>query len=98
MWTTTTGDAVELRHLDAVSRRQPHFRVSYLRPRYYRSTEEFERATEKAAEFNVLRQLDSDRSRKDLMNADDGAVATLMRAKASIWTRPASPDACSISE
>jgi hypothetical protein len=95
MWNTATGDAVELKHLDVLSRHQPHFRVSYLRPRYYRSEEEFEEATIQAGRFNVLRQLDSDRSRESLMN-DVGAVATLMRAKASIWTRKQEAGRCAI--
>lgn len=95
MWNTATGDAVELKHLDVLSRQQPHFRVSYLRPRYYRNTAEFERATLQAAKFNVLRQLDSDRSRESLMN-DVGAVATLMRAKASVWTHKKDGKQCAV--
>ena len=97
MWNTSTGDAVELKHLDALSRQLPWFRVSYLRPRYYKNTETFENATRQAAHFNVLRQLDSDRSRDHLKN-DIGAVATLMRAKASVWTRPSDGKRCSISK
>lgn len=86
---------MELKHLDVLSRQQSHFRVSYLRPRYYRDTASFEKATIQAGKFNVLRQLDSDRSRESSMN-DAGAVATLMRAKASIWTRKKDGDRCAV--
>jgi hypothetical protein len=87
MWNTNTGDAVGLKRLDMFSRTQSHFGISYLRPRYYRDTASFERATKQAAQFNVLRQLDSDRSRESLHD-NVGAAATLMRAKASVWIRP----------
>ena len=90
MWNTVTGDAVELRHLDMFARRRPYFTLKYLRPRYYRNTAAFEEAIQQAGRFNVLRQLDSDRSRA-ILKRDDGAVSTLMRAKASFWTRPNKP-------
>lgn len=91
MWNTVAGDAVERRDLDVVCRRRSHFMLQYLRPRYYRNTSEFEWAVEQAGRFNVLRQLDSDRSREYLMN-DAGAAACLMRAKLSFWTQRASSD------
>lgn len=86
MWNTQTKDAVERKRLDMLCRKQSHFRVRYLRPRYYRDTASFVKATKQAGQFNVLRHLDSDRSRDSLQD-DVGAVATLMRAKASLWVR-----------
>lgn len=90
MWNSLTGDAVELRHLDVIGRQRSFCTLQYLRPRYYPDDASFEKAIRNAADFNVLRQLDSDRSRKGHKNSK-GAAATLMRAKASIWIRPDKP-------
>jgi hypothetical protein len=89
MWNTVAAEAAEPGDLDVVCRRRSHFMLQYLRPRYYRNTSEFEWATEQAAKFNVLRRLDSDRSREYLMG-DKGAASCLMRAKMSLWTRSTS--------
>ena len=87
LWSGAMSEAVEPRNLDLVIRKRSYFTLQYLRPRYYRNTASFERATKHAATFNVLRHLDSDRSR-DSMKNDSGAAAALMRAKASLWIRP----------
>ena len=89
MWNTITGDGPERKHLDLVTRKWSHFTLPYLRPRYYRITSSFEKATQQAEGFNVLRQLDSDRSWEN-MRDEKGAAVTLMRAKVSLWTKPRS--------
>ena len=86
MWSTITSNKVEPRELDVVSRKRTHFMLQYLRPRYYRNTPSFVQATVETGKFNVLRQLDSDRSRKYLMDGE-GAAVCLMRAKLSLWFR-----------
>ena len=90
MWNAIKADAVERRSLDLVSRQRSYFTLRYLRPRYYPTTDSFKKATKQAARFNVLRQLDSDRSRENL-RGEDGSAVTLMRAKTSLWVRPKSP-------
>ena len=87
MYNTLAGDASELSRLDLVTRKSSFYTMQYLRPRYFRSTTSFQRATKEAAQFNVIRQLDSDRSR-DIWKDENGAAATLQRAKASVWIRP----------
>ena len=88
-YNTVTVGAAERKCLDIVSRRQSHFTLRYLRPRYYRNTTSFEKAIREAARFNVLRHVDSDRSR-DYLKDQNGAAVTLMRAKTSLWIRPES--------
>ena len=88
MWNSLAGDAIERKYLDFVSRKSPYYTFQYLRPRYYRDTASFERATREAAYFNVLRELDSDRSRESMKDTRNGAVASLMRAKTSLWVSP----------
>ncbi|CAK4031897.1 hypothetical protein DOTSEDRAFT_73705 [Lecanosticta acicola] len=81
----------ELPTLDADARKMPHFCLSYLRGRYYEREEDFEEAERQTGMFNVLRRLDSDRSRKRLQNGlidtRDASVA-LSRAKTSLWCKP----------
>ena len=89
MWNAVVVDGVEGRDLDIVRRKRSHFMLQYLRSRYYRDTKAFENALEQSANFNVLRQIDSDRSREYLMDKS-GAAVCLMRAKTSLWTRKSS--------
>lgn len=84
MWNTVASNKTEPIDLDVVSRQRTHFMLQYLRPRYYRSESQFVQATRDTGRFNVLRQLDSDRSRKYLMDGE-GAAVCLMRAKLSLW-------------
>jgi hypothetical protein len=89
MWNAVVVDGVEQRDLDIIRRKRSHFMLRYLRSRYYRNTKAFENALEQSANFNVLRQIDSDRSREYLMDGN-GAAVCLMRAKTSLWTRTSS--------
>jgi hypothetical protein len=86
MWNDIASNKIEPRDLDVVSRERSHFMFQYLRPRYYRNIPSFVQATIETGKFNVLRQLDSDRSRRYLMNTK-GAAVCLMRAKLSLWFR-----------
>lgn len=82
---------VELPDLDSVARQRPHFNLSYLRARYFERPESFDKAEVESGTFNVLRRLDSDRSRKRLQNSlldVNGASVTLTRSKTSLWVRP----------
>ncbi|KAF7195353.1 hypothetical protein HII31_03245 [Pseudocercospora fuligena] len=79
---------VEPPRLEIDSRAQSHLTLSYLRPRYFKHESEFELAERESGKFNVLRRLDSDRSRKHLQgNVLDlpEASVTLTRAKMSLW-------------
>lgn len=82
---------VELPDLDVDARRKSHFHLQYLRPRYFKTETEFNEAEKQSGLFNVLRRLDSDRSRKRLQQGLldlEGASVTLARAKTSLWVRP----------
>ncbi|TKA68572.1 hypothetical protein B0A55_08899 [Friedmanniomyces simplex] len=82
---------VELPDLDVVARQRSHFNVQYLRARYFQTPELFNKAEQESGSFNVLRRLDSDRSRKRLQNTlldVNGASVTLSRSKTSLWIKP----------
>jgi hypothetical protein len=86
----------ELSNLDADAREQTHFNLQYLRPRYFANEIEFKEAEKQSGLFNVLRRLDSDRSRKALQSGllrrhRKEASITLMRAKSSLWVKPSEP-------
>jgi len=91
MFHNTRDRWVELPGLDVDARQSPHFAISYLRARYFKTDKEYEKAECQTGLFNVLRRLDSDRSRDRLQNglldlAD--ASVTLTRAKTSMWYKP----------
>lgn len=68
-----------------------HMCISYLRARYFETEKDFESAEKHSGMFNVLRRIDSDRSRKRLQNSLldlDGASVALSRAKTSLWIKP----------
>ena len=82
---------VELPDLDVIARQRPHFNLQYLRARYFKTPESFSKAECESGTFNVLRRLDSDRSRQRLQNTlldMEGASVTLTRAKTSLWVKP----------
>jgi hypothetical protein len=82
---------VELPDLDIVARERSHFTLQYLRARYFKTQDSFLKAERESGGFNVLRRLDSDRSRRRLQNTLldlPGASVTLTRAKMSLWVRP----------
>ncbi|KAK4954950.1 hypothetical protein LTR10_007142 [Elasticomyces elasticus] len=82
---------VELPDLDVVTRQRCHFNVQYLRARYFKTDESFKKAEQDSGSFNVLRRLDSDRSRRQLQNTlldMSGASVTLTRSKTSLWVKP----------
>lgn len=82
---------VELPNLDIDARNRTHFSLQYLRPRYFEDEESFKTAEFQSGTFNVLRRLDSDRSRLKLQNGlldREGASTTLIRSKTSLWFKP----------
>ncbi|KAH9843269.1 hypothetical protein Tdes44962_MAKER07590 [Teratosphaeria destructans] len=82
---------VEMPDLDVIARQRSFFTLQYLRGRYFSTPQDFEKAERESGSFNVLRRLDSDRSRERLQNGlldVNGASATLTRTKTSWWTRP----------
>lgn len=85
---------VELPSLDIDARKMSHFCLGYLRARYFETEEDFDEAERQTGKFNVLRRLDSDRSRKrlqgSLLDLKHASVA-LSRAKTSLWVRPRKP-------
>ena len=86
---------VELPDLDIDARSRTHFNLSYLRARYFKTDPEFKTAEGESGDFNVLRRLDSDRSRarlKDSLLDVKGASVTLSRSKTSLWVRPREAD------
>ncbi|KAK3067250.1 hypothetical protein LTR53_015992, partial [Teratosphaeriaceae sp. CCFEE 6253] len=81
---------VELPDLDVDARQRSHFNVQYLRARYFKTPGSFTKAEQQSGSFNVLRRLDSDRSRKLLQNTlldVNGASVTLTRSKTSVWIK-----------
>lgn len=85
----------ELPDLEVDARRRTHFNLQYLRPRFFEDEAAFEEAERISGTFNVLRRLDSDRSRKSLQNGildRPGPSVTLSRAKTSLWIRPRKPE------
>lgn len=82
---------VELPDLEVDAKKRPHFNLQYLRPRYFQSEQEFAAAEKESGIFNVLRRIDSDRSRRHLQLGllnKPGASVTLSRAKTSLWIKP----------
>ncbi|KAK3674528.1 hypothetical protein LTR78_005614 [Recurvomyces mirabilis] len=87
---------VELPDLDIDARRRTHFNLSYLRARYFKTDPEFKTAEGESGDFNVLRRLDSDRSRARLQDSlldVKGASVTLSRSKTSLWVQPREKEA-----
>ncbi|KAF2211021.1 hypothetical protein CERZMDRAFT_118013 [Cercospora zeae-maydis SCOH1-5] len=81
----------ELPDLEVDARERSHFTISYLRPRYFKTESQFSDAEKQSGGFNVLRRLDSDRSRKSLQHSlldKPDASVTLTRAKSSLWIKP----------
>ncbi|KAK5704095.1 hypothetical protein LTR97_003108 [Elasticomyces elasticus] len=82
---------VELPDLDVVARQRCHFNIQYLRARYFKTDESFKEAERESGSFNVLRRLDSDRSRRQLQDTLldlKGASVALTRSKTSLWVKP----------
>jgi hypothetical protein len=74
------------------TRARPFWTFSFLRARYYSTEEEYTKAERQSGTFNVLRRLDSDRSRKRLQKGlleQAGASVALGRSKVAIWTKAA---------
>lgn len=81
----------EVPDLECVAQERSFFNLQYLRARYFKTAKSFENAEYESGSYNVLRRLDSDRSRKrlqDLVLDSKGASVTLMRSKASLWLKP----------
>ncbi|KAK2773900.1 hypothetical protein CKAH01_13367 [Colletotrichum kahawae] len=82
---------VDLPSLDVDARQRTHFTLQYLRARYFETEEDFQRAEYDSGVFNVLRRIDSDRSRKRLKDGlldKPGDSITLTRSKTSLWWKP----------
>lgn len=77
--------------LDVDARQRNHFSLQYLRGRYFGTENDFRDAERESGTFNILRRLDSDRSRerlKDGLLDRTGASVVLTRSKASLWIKP----------
>ncbi|KAF5522544.1 hypothetical protein CGCA056_v007187 [Colletotrichum aenigma] len=82
---------VELPSLDVDARQRNHFTLQYLRARYFETEADFKTAEYDSGMFNVLRRIDSDRSRERLKGgllAKTGDSITLTRSKTSLWWKP----------
>lgn len=82
---------VELPNLDVDLRKQDHFIIQYLRARYFPTEKQYQAAEMETGHWNILRRLDSDRSRKRLQNGlldKKDASVVLTRAKTSLWIKP----------
>ncbi|KAH0424325.1 hypothetical protein CcaCcLH18_11615 [Colletotrichum camelliae] len=82
---------VDLPSLDVDARQRTHFTLQYLRARYFETEEDFRTAEYDSGVFNVLRRIDSDRSRerlKDGLLDKPGDSITLTRSKTSLWWKP----------
>lgn len=80
----------ELPSLDLDARQRDHFCLQYLRGRYFGNEEDFQNAEFESGTFNVLRRLDSDRSRKRLQDGlldRKNASVVLTRSKVSLWVK-----------
>lgn len=85
----------ELPNLDVDLRKQNHFILQYLRARYFLTEQEFQEAEKETGKWNILRRLDSDRSRKRLQKGlidKTESSSVLTRAKTSLWTKPREKD------
>lgn len=95
LYNATRDRWAELPTLDIDNRKRNYFTLSYLRPSYFRSGADFQEAERQSGMFNVLRRLDSDRSRNmspmGLLNDPTDASVTLARAKTSFWAQHAKP-------
>ncbi|KAF3807717.1 hypothetical protein GCG54_00007450 [Colletotrichum gloeosporioides] len=82
---------VDLPSLDVDARQRNYFTLQYLRARYFETEADFEVAEYDSGIFNVLRRIDSDRSRRRLKDGlldKLGDSITLTRSKTSLWWKP----------
>lgn len=77
--------------ISLTARHRLHLSVDFLRARFFATEEDFEAAERESGMFNVLRRLDSDRSRTLRINpaSDPTFSVSIGRSKASSWWRPA---------
>ena len=71
------------RSLKSSIRQQKWTRVRYVRPRYLKTKEAFQRAREESNRFNVLRRPDDDQNQWAFMDGE--AIVALTRTKALLW-------------
>ncbi|SCV58197.1 uncharacterized protein FFB14_15498 [Fusarium fujikuroi] len=71
-------------HIDGYSwKHQNWTQVRFVRPRYFKTRESFQKGRDESNRFNVFRRPDDDQKHWPYMDAD--AVVRIMRTKISIW-------------
>lgn len=87
-WYNVRDPWVDPPNLDIVARKQRWLQLRFVTARYFDKAESFEKASEEAELFNVLRRPDSDESNKTRWDKQ-GAVVGITRTRASFWLKPA---------
>lgn len=77
-------------NLSTALSKQSWTRVRFVRPRYFRTKESFQKARDESNRFNVLRRPDDDQNQWPFM--DGAAIIGLIRTRALIWVGNSSPD------
>lgn len=73
--------------LDVVGRRQNWVQVRYVTARYFETSKDFDKASNEAGQFNILRRPDDDLSNKSWWD-EKNAVVGLTRSRATFWLQP----------
>jgi hypothetical protein len=85
-WYNTRDRWMDPPNLDVDRKQQNWFQLRFVRPRYFRTRESFERARAESNEFNVLRRPDDDQNHMAILDAK-GAIVGLSRTRVSFWFR-----------
>ncbi|KAF7195386.1 hypothetical protein HII31_03278 [Pseudocercospora fuligena] len=88
LYNQITDRWADLPELDVDARGEDYVSIQYLRPLYFSSDALFERAERQTGLWNVLRRLDSDRSRERLRPGNSPASVTLLRSRTTLWVKP----------
>ncbi|KAF2429254.1 hypothetical protein EJ08DRAFT_698396 [Tothia fuscella] len=83
-WYNLRDRFAEPPNLQIIQNQLPWFQIRWVRPRYFRTKDDFERARVQASSFNVLRRPDEDLNNGALLDDKDATVA-LTRTRASFW-------------
>lgn len=78
--------------LELVRRQRNWFQIRYVAPRYFENQAEFKAALDEAAEFNILRRPDDDKSKGwwDIGGQGQYTAVGLTRSRATFWLKPQS--------
>ncbi|KAJ9639919.1 hypothetical protein H2199_006152 [Coniosporium tulheliwenetii] len=85
-WCNTRDPWVDPPNLNVVARSQNWLQLRFVRARYFKTTELFEKGRKEAEKFNIQRRPDDDENNKAYWD-EEGAIVGITRTRASFWTK-----------